>query len=56
MANVSPYVKALSAAAAAKLVQLFDKFAKPKFLFAAERNHRLVYFLLETFNNIIQYQ
>jgi hypothetical protein len=54
--NVSPYVKALTAAAAAKLLQLFDMFCKPKFVFASSRNHRYCAFLLETLNNIIQYQ
>jgi hypothetical protein len=54
--NVSPYVKSLNAAASSKLLQLFDMFSKPKFLFAAPRNHRHCAFLLEAFNNIIQYQ
>ena len=35
---------------------LFQAFSTPWFLFASPTNHHLVFFLLEVFNNIIQYQ
>ncbi len=39
-----------------KLMHLFKLLSRPKFLFGNERNHRYVFFLLEVFNNSIQYQ
>ncbi|KAM9772723.1 protein HID1-like isoform 2-T3 [Syngnathus typhle] len=54
--NVSPYLKTLSMVSANKLVHLLEIFSRPWFLFSAPDNHRLVFFLLEVFNNIIQYQ
>jgi len=54
--NVSPYSKSLSTVAAVKLVNLFQLFTSPKFLYASEGNHIYVSMLLETFNNIVQYQ
>ncbi|PAV64750.1 hypothetical protein WR25_26240 [Diploscapter pachys] len=54
--NVSPYLKSLSMLAANKLVHLVEAFSTPWFLFSASNNHHLVFFLLEVFNNIIQYQ
>ena len=54
--NISPYCKAFSTVAAVKLVNLFQLFTSPRFLYASEGNHVYVSMLLETFNNIIQYQ
>ncbi|XP_061613141.1 protein HID1-like isoform X3 [Phyllopteryx taeniolatus] len=54
--NVSPYLKGLSMVSANKLLHLLEVFSPPWFLFSAPRNHQLVFFLLEVFNNIIQYQ
>jgi hypothetical protein len=54
--NVSPYCKTLCAVSAVKLVNLMHLFVSPNFLYAAEGNHVYVGLLLETFNNIIQYQ
>eukprot|EP00038_Savillea_parva_P017428 m.20216 g.20216 ORF g.20216 m.20216 type:complete len:828 (+) comp3767_c0_seq1:52-2535(+) len=54
--NVSPYLKSVSLVGANKLVHLFETFSSPRYLFAAENNHRLIFFLIETFNNLIQYQ
>lgn len=34
----------------------FQAFSTPWFLYASPTNHHLVFFLLEVFNNIIQYQ
>lgn len=52
--NVSPYLKTVSLVGANKLVHLFETFSSPRYLFAAENNHRLIFFLIETFNNLIQ--
>ncbi|MBV97208.1 Protein HID1, partial [Eschrichtius robustus] len=54
--NVSPYLKSLSMMAANKLLHLLEAFSTTWFLFSAAQNHHLVFFLLEVFNNIIQYQ
>ncbi|XP_034414648.1 protein HID1b isoform X2 [Cyclopterus lumpus] len=54
--NVSPYLKSLSMLAANKLLHLLEAFSTPWFLFSSQQNHHLVFFLLEVFNNIIQYQ
>lgn len=53
---VSPYLKSLSMVTANKLLHLLEAFSTTWFLFAAAQNHHLVFFLLEIFNNIIQYQ
>uniref|UniRef100_A0A3P8UUZ4 HID1 domain containing n=2 Tax=Cynoglossus semilaevis TaxID=244447 RepID=A0A3P8UUZ4_CYNSE len=42
--------------AANKLLHLLEAFTTPWFLFTSPQNHLLVFFLLEVFNNIIQYQ
>ena len=54
--NVSPYCKSLGTVSSVKLVNLFQLFVSPKFLYASESNHIYVAMILETFNNIIQYQ
>ncbi|XP_058025506.1 protein HID1 isoform X2 [Ahaetulla prasina] len=54
--NVSPYLKSLSMVAANKLLHLLEAFSTTWFLFSMVQNHHLVFFLLEVFNNIIQYQ
>ncbi|KAI0220338.1 Protein HID1 [Lamellibrachia satsuma] len=54
--NVSPYLKTLSMVASTKLLHLLEAFSTPWFLYAGPTNHHLVFFLLEVFNNIIQYQ
>ena len=42
--------------ASTKLLHLLEAFSTPWFLFSSSTNHHLVFFLLEIFNNIIQYQ
>ncbi|KAK0064861.1 protein HID1 [Biomphalaria pfeifferi] len=42
--------------ASTKLLHLLEAFSTPWFLYASATNHHLVFFLLEVFNNIIQYQ
>lgn len=54
--NVSPYCKSLCALSALKLTNLLKLFVSNKFLYAAEGNYIYVALLLETFNNIVQYQ
>ncbi|XP_077591164.1 protein HID1 [Stigmatopora nigra] len=54
--NVSPYLKSLSMVSANKLLHLLEAFSTSWFLFSVAHNHHLVFFLLEAFNNIIQYQ
>ncbi|XP_014664114.1 PREDICTED: protein HID1-like [Priapulus caudatus] len=54
--NISPYLKTLSMVASTKLLHLLEAFSTPWFLFSSPTNHHLVFFLLEVFNNIIQYQ
>lgn len=54
--NVSPYLKTLSMVASTKLLHLLEAFSTPWFLYSNATNHHLVFFLLEIFNNIIQYQ
>ncbi|KAI8810496.1 high-temperature-induced dauer-formation protein-domain-containing protein [Cladochytrium replicatum] len=56
LANVSPYVKGLSVVAANKLMTLFSAFASPGFMFAAEGHHKYIFYVLEIFNNLLQYQ
>lgn len=46
----------MSMMAACKLLHLLEAFSTPWFLFSTPSNHHLVFFLLEMFNNIIQYQ
>ncbi|XP_017293557.1 protein HID1b [Kryptolebias marmoratus] len=54
--NISPYLKSLSMVAANKLLHLLEAFSSAWFLLSAPQNHNLIFFLLEVFNNIIQYQ
>ncbi|XP_019873698.1 protein HID1 [Aethina tumida] len=56
LVNVSPYLKTLSMVTSTKLLHLLEAFSTPWFLFSLPTNHHLVFFLLEIFNNIIQYQ
>jgi len=56
LTNISPYIKNLNPASCLNLLKLLERYSKDKFLFANERNHRNVFFLLESFNNMIQYQ
>lgn len=56
LANISPYWKSMSLVAAVKLVNLFELFASPKFLYSGESAYKHLALLLEVFNNILQYQ
>lgn len=54
--NISPYLKTLSMLAGNCLIHLFEIFSSPAVVFTEPNYHQLVIFLLEIFNNIIQYQ
>ncbi|TFK26405.1 hypothetical protein FA15DRAFT_667496 [Coprinopsis marcescibilis] len=54
ISNSAPHFKKLSVTASARLIQLFTSFANPMFLLADEGHPRLLFFLLETFNSVIQ--
>merc|ERR550532_571260 len=56
LCNISPYIKSMSMIASCKLLHLLEAFSTPWFLFSSPSNHHLVFFLLDIFNNIIQYQ
>jgi hypothetical protein len=56
LSNVSPYVRSFGQPASTRLLAIFERFASKRFLLAADNNHRFVLFLLELFNNVIQYQ
>ncbi|PWN34709.1 uncharacterized protein FA14DRAFT_120614 [Meira miltonrushii] len=55
LTNVSPYFKNLSILSSNKLMALFSSFANPTFLLADEGNPRVLYFLIETLNNVVQH-
>mmetsp|Transcript_15653 Transcript_15653/g.25602 ORF Transcript_15653/g.25602 Transcript_15653/m.25602 type:complete len:597 (-) Transcript_15653:1569-3359(-) len=55
LANNSPYIKTVSRIASIKLLSLFGHFSKRRFL-ASEASRQNVMFLLDIFNNVIQYQ
>ncbi|EGG03426.1 uncharacterized protein MELLADRAFT_90153 [Melampsora larici-populina 98AG31] len=54
--NMSPYIKGLGSLASARLAQLLTIFSAPRFLLREDGNVRLLYYLLEAFNNVIHYQ
>ncbi|KAM0787084.1 hypothetical protein ACM66B_006342 [Microbotryomycetes sp. NB124-2] len=54
--NCSACFNNLSQVSATRLVQLFLALSSPDFLLMEEGNPRLVYYLLETFNNVIHFQ
>jgi len=56
LSNISPYITSFSKLASMYLVEMFEKVATPRYLFAAESHHQYVSLLLDVFNNAIQYQ
>ena len=54
--NISPYWRSMSLVSSVKLVNLFELFSSPKFLYSGEKAYKHLALLLEIFNNIIQYQ
>ncbi|KAL0139414.1 high-temperature-induced dauer-formation protein-domain-containing protein [Mucor lusitanicus] len=56
ISNISPYLTNIGVTTASKLLTLFHSMSSPSFLMADEYNFQLTSYLLETFNNIINYQ
>lgn len=54
--NISPYWRSMSLVAAVKMVNLFELFSSPKFLYSGEKAYKHLALLIEVFNNVIQYQ
>ncbi|BGP37050.1 hypothetical protein JCM10449v2_000954 [Rhodotorula kratochvilovae] len=55
LANLSPFVRGLGHDAATRLVRVWLAFSAPSWVMMEEGNPRLMYYLLETFNNIIHF-
>ncbi|KIY51124.1 hypothetical protein FISHEDRAFT_38523 [Fistulina hepatica ATCC 64428] len=55
LSNFAPYFRNLSIQASSRLVQLFTAFANPTFLLSDEGHPRLLFFMLEAFNGVIQH-
>ncbi|KAL9549615.1 hypothetical protein MBANPS3_005114 [Mucor bainieri] len=56
ISNISPYLTNIGVTTASKLLTLFHSMSSAPFLMADEYNFQLTSYLLETFNNIINYQ
>lgn len=54
--NISPYMREPSIRSSTRLIQLFMAISNPSFLLSDEANPRLVFYLLEAFNNVIYSQ
>lgn len=54
--NVSPYMRNPSIKTSTRLLQLFLAISNPGFLLSDEANPRLIFYLLEAFNNVVRYQ
>jgi len=53
LANSAPYFQNLTVTASARLLQLFTSFSSPLFLLSDEGHPRLLFFMLELFNDVI---
>ncbi|KAI0050002.1 hypothetical protein FA95DRAFT_1537035 [Auriscalpium vulgare] len=53
LSNSAPYFKNLSLNSSTRLLQLFKAFSNPTFLLSDEGHPRLLFFMLEIFNNVI---
>lgn len=54
--NISPYWRNISLVASVKMVNLFELFSSPKFLYSSRDAYKHLSLVLEVFNNMIQYQ
>lgn len=54
--NISPYLKTLSILTSKCLIQLFEILSSPFVILTEPNYHQIVVFLLEIFNNLVQYQ
>eukprot|EP00943_MAST-04B_sp_MAST-4B-sp1_P000331 g331.t1 len=56
ISNISPYIKSMCLPTCLKLLNLFEIFSGKRYLLSQDTNHQFVFFLMDIFNNIIQYQ
>ena len=56
ISNVSPYLQNICLPSSLKLLNLFELFSSHRYLMSQRDNHQYVFFLLDIFNNVIQYQ
>ena len=56
ISNFSPYCKCLLKSSAMRLVDLFQLFSSPLFLYSCRDNYKYLIYIMETFDNLIQYQ
>ncbi|KAI9325207.1 high-temperature-induced dauer-formation protein-domain-containing protein [Zopfochytrium polystomum] len=56
LTNVSPFVKSLTVVTVNKLLGLFMSFSNPGYMLSNETNHKMVFYVLDVFNNMVQYQ
>ena len=56
LSNVSPYLTHSCSLTGVKILSLFELFSTPRFLYANATNHKYVFYLIDVFCNIIQYQ
>lgn len=56
LCNISPYMKTVAPLAGQSIIRLLEKVSLRTFLLENEKNNYLLFFILETINNIIQYQ
>eukprot|EP00475_Leptophrys_vorax_P036936 TRINITY_DN63128_c0_g1_i2.p1 TRINITY_DN63128_c0_g1~~TRINITY_DN63128_c0_g1_i2.p1 ORF type:complete len:818 (-),score=216.62 TRINITY_DN63128_c0_g1_i2:1171-3624(-) len=54
--NISPYMTRLTMYSSVRLMNLFELMSSPSFLTASLSNYSFIIFLLDIFNNLIQYQ
>ncbi|CCG85129.1 Putative uncharacterized protein [Taphrina deformans PYCC 5710] len=55
LSNIAPYIRNISVVASSKLIQLFSSISQPSFLFANDSNFRLLQYILEVINSIIEH-
>ncbi|BGO98303.1 High-temperature-induced dauer-formation protein-domain containing protein [Rhodotorula toruloides] len=55
VSNLSPFFRDVGAAAATRLVRVWLAFSAPSWVLMEEGNPRLIFYLLETFNNVVHF-
>ncbi|GAA5900472.1 hypothetical protein JCM6882_001256 [Rhodosporidiobolus microsporus] len=55
LSNLSPFIRELGGDASTRLVRIWLAFSAPTQILAEEGNPRLVFYLLETFNNVVHH-
>ncbi|KIY67699.1 hypothetical protein CYLTODRAFT_396572 [Cylindrobasidium torrendii FP15055 ss-10] len=55
LSNLAPYFQKLSVTSSTRLIQLITSFSNPMFLLSDEGHPRLLFFMLEMFNGVIQH-